>query len=185
MSRARITHRYAKSLMDLAIERNELDQAFEGMQVVLDACKENRELRVVLQSPLVSADQKSKILADIFKDIAPMVLQFIEVVVRKKREPLLQQIANDLITMYKVHNNIRSYSVTTASPLNDELRTKVRKIIDEQGRGGTVELEEKLDPKIIGGFVIRLGDQLYDASLRSRFNDLRSEFSKNPYIADF
>jgi len=170
--------------MDLAVERNELEQAYKGMQVILDTCKENRDLRVVLQSPLVHAEQKSKILATIFKDVAPIVQQFIEVVVRKKREPLLEQIAKDLIAMYKVHNNIRSYSVTTASPLSDELRTKVRKIIDEQGRGGTIELEEKIDPNIIGGFVIRLGDQLYDASLSSRFNDLRSEFNKNPYIAD-
>lgn len=185
MSNARITHRYAKSLMDLAVERNELDQAYEGMQVVLNACKENRDLRVVLQSPLVSSDQKSKVLANIFEGLAPIVRQFIEVVVRKNREPLLQEIAMALITMFKVHNNIRSYSVTTASPLNEDLRAKVREVIDAQGRGGTIELEEKIDPNIIGGFVVRLGDQLYDASLRSRFNDLRTEFSKNPYIAEF
>ncbi len=185
MKGARITHRYAKSLMDLAVERNELHQAYEGMQVVLNTCNENRDLRVLLQSPVVNTDQKTKILMSVFDGLAPMVREFIEIVVRKKREPLLQHIASDLVMMYKEYNNIRTYSVTTASPLGEELRKKVHKIIDSQGRGGTIELEEKIDSSILGGFIVRLGDQLYDASLSSRFNDLRQEFSKNPYLTDF
>ena len=185
MKGARITHRYAKSLMDFAVERNELHQTYEGMQVVMNTCTENRDLRILLESPVVNADQKSKILKAIFDGLTPMVREFIEVVVRKKRESLLLNIAKDLIVMYNEHNNIRTYSVTTASPLTDELRKKVRKIIDDQGRGGTVELEEHVDPEIIGGFIVRLGDQLYDASLSSRLNELRQEFSKNPYVADF
>ncbi len=184
MKGARITHRYAKSLMGLAVERNELHQAYEGMLYVLNACKEHRDLRIMLQSPVIHTDQKVKTLALIFDGLSPMVRNFIEVVTRKKREPLLQKIASNFVVMYKEHNNINSYSVTTASPLSEELRNKVRTVIEAQGRGGTIELEERVDPSILGGFIIRLGDQLYDASLSSRFSDLRSEFSKNPYIAD-
>ena len=185
MRGARITHRYAKSLMDLAIERKELHVAYEGMLVVANTCSENRELRAMLQSPVIHTDKKSSILKEVFDGVAPIVRDFMDVVVRKKRAGYLPGIAKDLITMYKEYNNIRTYSVTTASPLTDELRKKVRDIIDKQGHGGTVELEEHIDPSILGGFVVRLGDQLLDASLNSRLNELRQEFSKNPYIADF
>lgn len=185
MKGARITSRYAKSLLELAIERNELEQAYQGMEQVLSTCKENRELRLLLQSPVVSPDRKEDILNKVFSGIAPIALQFIQIVVRKKREPLLVEIATELVRMYKAHSNIHTYHVTTATALDDTLRAKINETIKVWGVGGTAELKEKVDPAILGGFIIKLGDRLYDASLSSRFTELRTEFSKNPYIADF
>lgn len=185
MNGSRITSRYAKSLLDLAIERNELQQAYEGMQQVLDTCNENRDLRLLLQSPVVSADKKEQILNDVFGGLAPIVLQFVQIVVRKKREPLLLEIATELVRMYKAYSNIQTYYVTTATPLDDDLRAKVNETIKVWGVGGTAELVEQVDPNILGGFIIKLGDRLYDASLSSRFTELRTEFSKNPYVVDY
>jgi F-type H+-transporting ATPase subunit delta len=185
MKQSRVTIRYAKALLQLAIEQNTLEQSYNDM-VLLDAvCTENRDLVLLLKSPIVKTDQKLSILKEIFASkLGEVSMAFITIITTKKRESLLALIASSFISLYKVHNKIETATVTTATPLDEALRADVINFIKKHG-DDNVELTEKVDEKIIGGAIIRMGDKQLDASVSKAISELRQTFNKNLYLQDF
>ena len=185
MKQSRVTIRYAKALLQLAIEQNTLEQSYNDM-VLLDAvCTESKDLSLLLKSPIVKTDQKLSILKEIFESkLGEVSMAFINIITTKKREGLLALIASSFISLYKVHNKIETATVTTAAPLDEALRAEVIHYIKRHG-DDNVELTEKVDEKIIGGAIIRMGDKQLDASVSKAISELRQTFNKNLYIQDF
>tara|TARA_B110000908_G_scaffold9078_1_gene11111 strand:- start:60 stop:617 length:558 start_codon:yes stop_codon:yes gene_type:complete len=185
MRQSRVTIRYAKALLQLAIEQNTLEQSYKDM-VLLDAvCTENKDLSLLLKSPIVKTDQKLSIFNAIFgSKLGEVSMAFINIITTKKREGLLALIASSFISLYKTHNKIETATVTTATPLDDALRTEVINFIKKHG-DDNVELTEKVDEKIIGGAIIRMGDKQLDASVSKAISELRQTFNKNLYLQDF
>jgi F-type H+-transporting ATPase subunit delta len=185
MKQSRVTIRYAKALLKLSIEQNTLEQSYNDM-VLLDAvCTENRDLVLLLKSPIVKTDQKLSILKEIFASkLGEVSMAFITIITTKKRESLLALIASSFISLYKVHNKIETATVTTATPLDEALRADVINFIKKHG-DDNVELTEKVDEKIIGGAIIRMGDKQLDASVSKAISELRQTFNKNLYLQDF
>ena len=185
MKQSRVTIRYAKALLQLAIEQNTLEQSYNDM-VLLDAvCTETRDLVLLLKSPIVKTDQKLSILKEIFASkLGEVSMAFITIITTKKRESLLALIASSFISLYKVHNKIETATVTTATPLDEALRADVINFIKKHG-DDNVELTEKVDEKIIGGAIIRMGDKQLDASVSKAISELRQTFNKNLYLQDF
>lgn len=185
MNQSRVTIRYAKALLQLAIEQNTLEQSYNDM-VLLDAvCSESKELSLLLKSPIVKTDQKLSILKEIFESkLGKVSMAFINIITSKKREGLLAFIASSFIDLYKVHNKIETATVTTAAPLDDSLRAEVVEFIKKHGEDN-VELIEKVDENIIGGAIIRMGDKQLDASVSKAISELRKTFNKNLYLQDF
>ena len=185
MKQSRVTIRYAKALLQLAIEQNTLEQSYNDM-VLLDAvCTESKDLSLLLKSPIVKTDQKLSILKEIFESkLGEVSMVFINIITTKKREGLLALIASSFISLYKVHNKIETATVTTAAPLDEALRAEVISYIKKHG-DDNVELTEKVDEKIIGGAIIRMGDKQLDASVSKAISELRQTFNKNLYIQDF
>jgi len=185
MRQSRVTIRYAKALLKLSIEQNTLEQSYNDM-VLLDAvCTENRDLVLLLKSPIVKTDQKLSILKEIFASkLGEVSMAFITIITTKKREGLLALIASSFISLYKLHNKIETATVTTATPLDEALRTEVINYIKKHG-DDNVELTEKVDEKIIGGTIIRMGDKQLDASVSKAISELRQTFNKNLYLQDF
>ncbi|QIX61962.1 ATP synthase F1 subunit delta [Hymenobacter lutimineralis] len=182
MSEQRVASRYAKSLLDLAEERGALEQVKQDMDLFSKTLDENRDLRLLLRNPIVNHDKKLSILRAVFGGkVSDLTEKFFTIVTQKNRESALEFIGSEFLSQYNALRGVQAAEVTTATPLTPELRTQVQQIVREQTGLQQVTLTEKVDASLIGGFVLRVGDQQIDDSVRYRLRKLRSEFSKNPY----
>lgn len=182
MSEIRIASRYAKSLIELAQERGELEQVKEDMDMFAKVLDQSRDLKLLMRNPVVKSDKKLAVINAIFKGkVNDLTLVFFEIMARKSRESVLVFIAPEFTNQYNVYKGITTASVTTAVPLSEELRNELGQRLVAQ-TGQRVELEEKIDPTLIGGFVLRVGDQQIDSSVKYNLNKLRNKFKDNPYI---
>lgn len=178
----RIASRYVKSLLSLAIEQGAVDAVHADMRMFDEVCDSHREFLVMMRSPIVKHDLKRDILEKLFKDkVHPLTWAILDIITRKNREALLPAIANDFHRAYNEYMEIGFSSVTTATPMDDSLRREMTAIAQKLSRRQKVELVEKVDASLIGGFVLNVGDQQVDASVASRLRSLRHSFSYNPY----
>ncbi len=173
---SQVARRYAKSLLDFAIERNELDAVAADMALIANTCQSSRDLVVMLKSPIIKTEKKVAVINKVFSgEIGSASVNFINVVAKGKREMLLPEIAIAFTTLYRSHKGIVSAEITSAIPLSELEREKAKSIV--AGLGKEVELTEKIDKSIIGGFIIRVGDKQYDASVASRLSDVKQALS--------
>lgn len=183
MLNPRLASRYAKSLIDLAVERGQLEQVFADMNLLQKICKGNRDFINLLRSPVVKGDTKIKIVKAITTGrITDLTDSFITLLIRKTRESNLPEIIPAFISQYKVNKNIHTLRLTTAVPVNDVVR---KAIIDRVKKGSgfeTIELDERIDENIIGGFVLQLGDKLVDASIAYDLKYIAKQFENNDFI---
>ncbi len=185
MNIAPVAYRYARSLMEMARTEGGLEGARQDMELVASTTKHSRDLVVVLKSPVVKADRKARILEQIFAGkIGLLTSKFIEVLVRKGREALLPDVAEAFTRLYKIEMNIVVAEVRSAVPLNESARRQVREMAETNHPGKTIQIVEKVDPELIGGVIIRIGDDQYDGSVARSLQDLRRNFSENPYIPE-
>ena len=178
MSVAKLAGRYAKSLIDLAQEQGKLETILGDIQA-FKAANENRDLYMMLKSPIINPTKKRSIIEAIFEEsFDEMTMAFTNIVLTKGREEYLPEICEEFINQYKGLKNIISATVVSATPLKEETLSKIKdKIHSEMTQGGTVEIETRIDASLLGGFVIEIGDSLYDASVVTRLNKLRKEFT--------
>ena len=178
-------NRYAKSLIALAKEQNNLDAVYSDMQQLASTIEESKELSLLLKSPIVKPSKKQEILRAIFSSkVSELTIKFLELISSRKREGIVEGIAKSFVSQYKELNNITVAQVTSAVKLDSEQRDKILQLINKDHKG-QVEIEESINPDLIGGFVVRVGDKQVDASIRRELEDLKQEFTKNPYIAEF
>ena len=185
MSSAKSAPRYAKSLMSLAIEQKSLEAAFADMKLIDETCDQNRDLHVLLKSPVVKADKKQAVMNAVFKDkLSPITAGFVKLIINHRRENILHEIADSFVRQYKAHKNIGVAEIITAAPLKAETKAKILAELKKQ-EGREMEIVEKVDPSLIGGLIVRVGDKQYDGSIARKISDLKKEFSKNPYVPAF
>jgi len=178
MINKRVARRYAKSLLDLAKERKITDRVFEDMSLIADVCKQNHDFAVVLQSPIIKSDKKEAIIRQIFGGKVDKVTgAFLDIITRKRREKFLDQIAAEFISIYKESKGISTAYITTAAPIDDKLRKEILSLMKKQE--GEVELVEQVKKDLIGGFILRFGDEQVDASVARQLKTLRREFRSN------
>lgn len=184
MAETRVSHRYAKSLHDLALEQGQLEQVREDMQLVFTTIRDSHDLAIMLKSPIIKTDKKQHILKAVFGGkIGVITTEFIDIITRKRRESQLGGIAESFLEQYKRHKNILTAVITSASGLDENLRKQVMEIV-KGAAGSQVELIEKVDKDLIGGFVLRVGDQQVDASILRQIKNIDRSFSENPYIKE-
>ncbi len=177
MVESRAASRYAKALLELAVEQNVLNQVHEDMLLFIRTVDENRALLLMLQSPIVPHYKKHNILQELFqKRVHPVTFTIFDIITRKNREGILYDIAKAFHDQYNAYNNIQVAQVTTTFPLDEQLRSKFKKITEET-TGKKIELQEKVDPKLIGGFVLRVGDRQIDESIKGKLQRLQYEFN--------
>jgi F-type H+-transporting ATPase subunit delta len=173
MSILRISSRYAKSLFDLALEQNILDKVHHDMKLMADICKNSPELLNCLKSPVINGDKKQAVLDSLFaKSFTKLTMLFIQTVIRKRREQYLVNIAEEFLVLYREHKNIQQAHITSASPLSSKVKNELKENLEKQ-TGKTIEIETQVDPKLIGGIRIQVGDKLFDDSIATQLNNLR------------
>ncbi|GAB3824126.1 ATP synthase F1 subunit delta [Pontibacter rugosus] len=182
MSEIRVASRYAKSLLELAIERNELEQVNADMQLFSKVVSQNRDFQLLLENPIVKSDKKLAVINAIFQGkVQELTLSFFNLVARKNRESALEAVAKSFQDQYKVEKGIQTAEVISAVPLSPALRDELgQRLVAETGK--RIELVERVDPSLIGGFVLRVGDKQIDSSVKNSLRKLKNNFKDNPYI---
>ncbi len=179
-----VASRYAKSLIDLAVETKQLEAVREDMRLIKSVCQSNHEFVTLLESPVVKTDKKMAVFKKIFeKKIAPTTLVFLNMVAKKRREGYIDDIAYAFDEQYKIYKNITTAIITTAVPMDAATKAKIVAIVKEK-ETGEVEVIEKIDKTLVGGFILTVRDKQVDRSIKRKLNDLRKDFSKNLYVPD-
>lgn len=186
MSVIRIASRYAKSLLDLAKEKGKLDAIRNDIQDFSEILK-NRDFLMMVKSPIINTEKKAQIFNTFFKDkYNEITTGFFNIILRKGREKYLPEIADQFMDQYKVLNHISTVYLTTAVEITEEKLAQIKsKLIESDITDEKIELITKVDPDIIGGFVIEIGDKLYDASVTHKLDKLRKEFSDNVFVKSY
>lgn len=186
MTDSRAAARYVKSLLQLAVEKNVLDEVHEDMLLFSKTVSENKSLELLLVSPIIKHSKKEDILLALFKEkVNALTLAIFSILTKKNREPLLPAIARQFHEAYNEYKQISKATVTTAAPLDDTLRAQILKLVQQLSSKSKVELSEKIDKSMIGGFVLNVGDRQIDASLKNKLKSLQLKFSHNPYIKEY
>ena len=174
----RVASRYAKSLLALALEQGEMENAYNDMKLVSETCDSSKDLSLLLQSPIIKPDKKTEILREIFAGrLGKLSLSFIDIIIKKRRENYLEAIAREFQYQYKSHKNILTAIVTSVVGLDDNIRSEIMKIVKDSANA-EVELVEKADKDLIGGLILRIGDKQIDASIQRKLINLRRDFSE-------
>ena len=182
----KVASRYAKSLLKIAIEENALEALHNDMVFVNDVCTQNNDLVLLLRSPIVKSDKKRNVVDAIFgAQLSKISATFVSLIITKKREGLLGDIASSFIDIYKIHNNIKSATVTSAVPLTKAQKDGVTAILNANKSTESVDLTEVVDASLIGGMILRVGDKQIDESIKRKLTNLEMEFDDNPYIKEF
>ncbi|WP_340201147.1 ATP synthase F1 subunit delta [Ascidiimonas sp. W6] len=176
MAGSRAAIRYAKALLSLTQERNLSEKVEKDMHLVFNTIKDNAELQKFLQSPVIKSGIKRSALEEIFTDINPSTQGLFNALIDNKRIKLLGQVAEKFIILYNELKGKETAVVTTAIPLTKELGEKLLAKVKEI-TGKQVTLENRIDESIIGGFILRVGDLQYNASLASKLGDLKRELT--------
>jgi F-type H+-transporting ATPase subunit delta len=177
MSELTVASRYAKSLIDLAEEQKTLEEVKNDMVFILHTLKQNSELRAVFGSPVISHGKKIAILNEVFgKNVNKVTAAFFALLINKGRGELVYPTAYEYINQYDIKKGITKASVVSAMPLSapnkDQILSEVKAAI-----GGEIELHTKVDPTLIGGFILNVGDRQLDTSVAGSLKKLKKDFA--------
>ncbi|MEH3113996.1 ATP synthase F1 subunit delta [Pedobacter terrae] len=179
MSEIKVASRYAKSLIDLAIENNALQDAYNDMVLFEKVVDETPELEAILNNPIVPLDKKTGILNGIFADkVGKLTITFFKTVVNKGRSAILFATAKQFVQQYNQIKGIVTADVISATALGAEAKEQIVAIVKKELGANQVIVNEKVNEKLIGGFILKVGDKQFDASIASGLSKLKKEFAQ-------
>lgn len=174
MSEVRAAARYARAVMDFALEQKQEGHVEKDMRLIRETISENPELGAMLNSPVIKGSEKKAALDALFKDASKISKQLFGLLAENKRIGLLDLVAERYLFLYEELKGQDVATVLTAVPLTADLEAKILKQL-KAITGKEVTIENQVDPTLIGGFVLRVGDLEYNASLDSKLANLKRE----------
>ncbi len=185
MKERKLANRYARSLFELAIDMNVVETVYQDAELIFKVCKENRKFILLLKSPVVKDSKKLAILKAIFEEkLHDITFKFLVIITRNRREMLIMDIAEQLISTYKKFKNILPARLVTAHEIDAETRKKMIELLHKNTQAN-IELNEEIDKELIGGFIVTYDDKQYDASIKRLIRNLHKEFDINLYKKGF
>jgi F-type H+-transporting ATPase subunit delta len=179
----RLAARYAKSILDLAVEKGQLDTVYNDMLLLKEAFRISRELVILLKSPIIKADKKRQILEAITAGkISPLTTAFNKLLMTKQREAYLPEIVTAFVDQYKTYKGIQTVKLTTAIPISEELKQTILDKVKADRHVMQIELVTEVKEALIGGFVLEIGDQLIDTSIAFDLHTIKQQFENNDFI---
>lgn len=183
MRNPRLANTYAKSLVDIATEQNQLDAVCAEIKWLKSVCKSNPDFVSVLTSPVIKGDKKAKIIEAVTNGrIGKLTGMFINLLITKGRENVLPQILDAFVEQFNVKNNIQTVKLTTAHPIADELKEAILANVRSASNAGKIEVETAVNPDLIGGFVLETQNKLVDASVLYDLNTIKKQFLNNDFV---
>lgn len=185
MQNPRLANRYAKSLIDLSTEKNQLEVVYTDMKLMQTICMGNRDFVNLLKSPIIKADKKANIINAVTEGkVSAITKLFSQLLVTKGRESELPEIAEAFIDQYNAIKGIHKVTLTTATEVSDELKQTIEQKVKAAQNIGSIELTTKVDESLIGGFVLEFNNNLVDASIARDLRDVKKQFDKNVFVAN-
>lgn len=183
MAESRVAGRYVKSLLGLAVEQGALEEVHKDMQLFTRVCKENRHFVNLLRSPIVRHENKRAVLKKLFsKKVHNLTMAILDIVTAKNREPILPEIASEFHNAYNVHKGIGKATLTTSVAPDKELMATLDALSQKLSNKKTVEMQTSVNPELIGGFILNVGDRQIDASVRSKLRALKLKFGEHYFV---
>jgi F-type H+-transporting ATPase subunit delta len=178
-----VAQRYAKALIDLAIERNQLEEVTADIDFIRSSL--TPEFVVVLLSPIISDHKKTQVFKAVFENrLTPLSFSFFNLVFSKRRELVLPEIADEFIEKYRDLKGINTIEITTAVEISEEIKNNLKDRFQALPRfkNKIIEIKSKVDADILGGFIAKSDDILFDASIKNDLQFIGNQFIENMYI---
>lgn len=183
MNNPRLAGRYAKSLLDLAVETKQLDVVYNDMKYLQAVIKASKEFANLLKSPVIPAATKAKALTAVTgKNVSDLTAKFNNLLVSKTRENVLPEIVESFIDQYNHLNGIHKIKLTTAFPVSEDVKEAIQNKIKRDTDIQNIELQSVVREEIIGGFILEYDNNLVDASIRRDLKDVKKQFDDNIYV---
>jgi len=174
-----ITTPYAEAFLQIAESRNEVDEVVNQSKSLLDLWNASPEFREAMASPVLEVDAKKAVLEKIFSnDLQPSFLNLLKLLADRNRIGYLNAVLERLLELYREQRNIALATVTTASDLSDDQQTQILKKVQSLAGTDNLELNLKVDPALIGGFIVKVGSKVVDASLAGQVRRLGLSLAK-------
>lgn len=168
---------YARALFEVACEGDALDRVHEELGEVTDAVEGDRQLRMFFYSPYFSSEEKSGAVSKVVTGADERLVRFLEMLTERHRMPILPRIQRAFDVLWAEQRKLLPVSVTSAVELDDPLVHEIGRRIEEQ-TGRRVQLAAKVDPYVVGGLVVRVGNMVLDASVRNRLEEFRKQIAR-------
>jgi F-type H+-transporting ATPase subunit delta len=179
----RLAARYAKSILDLAIERSQLEEVYNDMLFLQSVCRMSKEFVNMLRSPIIKADKKGKVLDAVTAGkVSPLTIAFYKLLLAKEREGYLPEIATAFVAQYKAYKGIEIVKLTTAVPIEEAVKQEILAKIKDGHDLQHIELDTAVREELIGGFILEIGDRMIDASVAHELHEIKQQFQNNDFI---
>lgn len=169
--------RYAKSLLELCVEQNNSDKVAANMQLIIDTYNESKEFQMFVNSPIISVEKKINIFDTIFASFEDLSKKFIGLITQNRRESQITAIAKSFIQLLKEQQGITEVILTSAVALDEATKAVILSKISNL-TNGKLEVIEKIDTELLGGFTIVMDDQKIDASVANQLNTIKQRLIK-------
>lgn len=178
MLTSKVAKRYAQGLLDFTQESGNTESVFGEMRDVMKIMSESKELVQFLNTPFIDARKKDAVALEIFKDFSPVAKNIIRLIIKQGREAQLKNIAQEFINKVEDIKGTQRISLVTATKLSEQ---NIQKIIADSKmvNVSNYDLETIIKPEILGGYILRVGDQQIDASVKTQLNNIKKEFQLN------
>lgn len=185
MKNPKLANRYANALFEMAEIDGKIEEVNKDIVLIKKVLKENEALLKVIDSPHIPIHKKENIFKGIFNSkISDLAENFLLLIIKKRRVPELNSILDEFVSAYNKHHNIKIARITISQKLNPELISKIVNILETELKS-KIEVDLLIQPKIIGGIIIKVDDILIDASISSKIVRLKTEFSQNKYKVSY
>ena len=179
MLTSKVAKRYAQGLLNFTQESGNTDSVFTEMGDILKTIEKSKELQSFFASPIIDVKKKVSIALEIFKDFSPVTKSMLQLIIKQGRESQMQNIAQEYINKVEDINGVQRITITSASALSSENINNILKSSELVNHDNKFDVKSIINPEILGGYILRVGDQQVDASVKSKLSKLKKEFQLN------
>lgn len=183
MANYRVAKRYAKAFIE-TLPSDKIEEVVNEMKQLLKLMKQSKDLISFMKSPIISNDKKIVASQEVFSSFSNESLNLIKLLIKNGRAENIKEVATEVINRYREDNGIKKAVITSARPLNNQqIEDIVAQVKRNLASNVKIEVENKVNKELIGGFILRVGDQQFDASLRTKLGKIKQEFYTNHHIS--
>ncbi|KFF00945.1 ATP synthase F1 subunit delta [Chryseobacterium formosense] len=179
MLTSKVAKRYAQGLLDFTNESGQTDAVFSEMKDVVKIMSESADLNKFFLTPYIDANKKTEVASEIFKSFSLVSQNLIKLIIKHGRENQLKNVAQQFINKVEDIKGVQRITLTTATQISNENIEQILRSTDLVNQNAQFDLEVNVNPAILGGYILRVGDQQVDASVKSKLNKIKKDFQLN------